>query len=253
MNKLLKLNLGAMIDLVFLEIRKKSLNTAIGWLWSLVNPLFQVGLIFFITTVVFKSDRPNLAVWLLTTMSTWVAVQSALLKASSTAVSRRSLIQNSNISIRKLVLIDVLVELTILLPFQLIGTVLVLFSGREAWRLSLLFPVLLVTICFSYFLGLFLACITPWFRDVPYIVGLGLQIVFWASPVVYSRYEVSGLLRTVMDWNPFTYILELTQFVFQGNAWTPASLVAPVAICIVVALLAETFTNNFYKKSVVFL
>lgn len=245
--------LRSILELVFLEIRRKSLNTAIGWLWSLVNPLVQISIIFFITTVVFKSERPNLIIWLLTTMSTWVAIQASVIKASNTAISRRALIQNTSISIKKLVLVETLVELAVLAPFYLVGIALLILQGDEKWRIVFVLPALLVIVAFTYFTGLIFACLTPWFRDVPYILGLGLQVVFWISPIVYSRYELTGILRTLMDWNPITYILEATQFVFQGNAWTYTSIAIPVVICLILYFVSNLFANIVFPKSVVLL
>jgi len=246
-------SIRSILELVILEIRRKSLSTANGWVWSLVNPLFQICIVFFITTVVFKSERPDLAIWLLTTMSTWVAIQSAVIKASNTAITRKSLIQNTQISIRKLVFVETLVELAILIPFFLIGMVLLLAVGEEKWRIIFVIPILLIIVSFSYFSGLIVACLTPWFRDIPYILGLGLQAIFWISPVVYARYETSGTLRILMDWNPMTYILEITQFVFQGNAWTYMSLAVPILICILLYFTSSVVVKKVFPKSVVLL
>lgn len=246
-------NVRSTLELVFLEIRRKSLGTGIGWLWSLVNPLVQICIVFFITTIVFKSERPDLVIWLITTMATWVAVQAAVVKSSSTAITRKSLIQNTKISIKKLVFVETLVELAVLAPFYLIGIALLMAIGEEKWRIIFVVPVLAVIVTFSYFSGLIVACLTPWFRDVPYILGLAMQVLFWISPVVYARYETSGILRTLMDWNPMTYILELTQFIFQGNSWTYVSLALPAFICVILYLVSNIVVKKVFPRSVILL
>jgi lipopolysaccharide transport system permease protein len=249
----LLVRLRSLSHLLLLELRKKNLNTAVGWLWSLVNPLVQIGIIYFITTIVFASNRPNLEIWLLTTMSTWVAVQGALIRASSTMLTRSALLLNSTIRVQKLVLLDVLVELVILVPFYVAGMILAVASGLPIWRLAFVLPLLFLVTCFAYFLGLLFATITPFFRDTPYILGVLLQVAFWLSPVIVSRYEISGVWRVLMDWNPFTYILESTQFVFLNNQWTPISLSVPILITLTISLIAVYVSKNLTKQAAVLL
>ncbi len=240
-------------QLLFLEIRKKSLNTSIGWLWSLFNPIVQMVIIYFVTTVVFRSQRENLALWLLTTMSTWVAVQSAIIKASNSAVSKRSLILNTRTRLEKIVILDVLSELVILIPFFTLGLVLATFSGINPYRFLYLGPALMIIISFSYVCGLLFASLTPLFRDIPYLIGILLQVIFWISPIISARREVDGLLRTLMDWNPLTYILESVQFVFQNSAWTPLSLMAPLFVCLALLPLAVYSSKQVFRRAVILL
>lgn len=237
-------------QLLFLEIRKRSLNTAIGWIWSLVNPTVQIAIIYFVTTVVFQVNRPNLALWLLTTMSTWVAIQAAILRGANSAVARRSLLLNTNVSLRKLVLIDVLSELCILIPFFFVGLILALSAGVDSWRFVFIVPSVLVIALFSYLMALAFASVTPIFRDIPYLLAIVLQVVFWISPVISARRETEGLLRTLMDWNPFTYVLETTQFVFQNNSWTIFSLLAPFIVCLLLFFPAMKLSERVFRRAV---
>ncbi len=84
--------------LAIFEIQKRSLNTYAGWTWSLMNPLAQMAILYFIMNFVFKSDIENMTLWLISSLTSWIIIQTALLKSCQSLVSRRALMQNNNIS-----------------------------------------------------------------------------------------------------------------------------------------------------------
>lgn len=74
------------------------------------------------------------------------------------------------------------------------------------WSL-LLFPfILLAGIFFGTTLGLFITPLGMLYKDIGRMITFALQFLMYVTPVVYAIPE-SGVMKTVMEWNPFTPII----------------------------------------------
>jgi lipopolysaccharide transport system permease protein len=235
------------------EIQKRSLNTYVGWIWSGINPLAQIALMYFIMTHVFKSAMPNILLWLVSGLSVWITIQATISRSCSSLISRRALMQNNNISPSLLVTADMLSELFILAPFYLIGVLVSFTYGTQSLSLLLIPLILLTLVGFLFGVCLTLATITPWLRDLPYLVGLGLQIAFWLTPIAYSRASMSGPVQLIVQINPFTYFIEWSQAIFLGKPIVAQQILVPVCLAFVSIVVGEYFSVKLGKKMVVHL
>lgn len=233
------------------EIQKRSLNTYVGWLWSGVNPLAQIALMYFIMTHVFKSTMPNILLWLVSGLAVWITIQTTISRSCNSLISRRALMQNNNISPSLLVTTDMLSELFILAPFYLIGILVSFAYGTQSLSLLLIPVILLTLVGFLFGVCLTLATITPWLRDLPYLVGLGLQIAFWFTPIAYSRASMSGPVQLIVQINPFTYFIEWSQAIFLGKPIVAPQILIPVCLAVVSILIGKYVTAKLGKKMVI--
>ena len=82
--------------------------------------------------------------------------------------------------------------------------------GNVGWTFLLGLPILLLLGCFSFGLSLVLGLGNIRYRDVGYLVGIGLQVLFYATPIVYTMETLPEGWRAVLRINPltsFTYSL----------------------------------------------
>jgi ABC-type polysaccharide/polyol phosphate export permease len=244
---------GISIRLAVFEIRRKSLNTFLGWTWGLINPILQILIVMFIMTFIAKSQIPNLPIWLLSSMATWLFMQSSIIKTSNSYVYRRGLIQNSDVEMRSLVKADVLSELFVVIPFYLLALLFVLLSGVAKASLMLIPVLIAIVFMFSYGVGLLVASLTVWFRDLPYVLGLSLQVTFWITPIAYARLNLTGPLRILIDYNPLTYILELTQEIFYKQEVRLHILLTACAVSLVALIIGNSFSNKSARKAAIYL
>ena len=83
---------------------------------------------------------------------------------------------------------------------------LVVYGVGFSWSL-LLFPLaILGAVLFGTTLGLLVTPLGMLYKDVGKMISFGLQFVMYATPVVYAIPE-SGLMRTIMLYNPTTYLI----------------------------------------------
>jgi len=128
-------------------------------------------------------------------------------------------------------LVDVLFALPVLL--------LMLGLGRGLTLSVLILPliVLLQLVLMAGFAWL-LAAASVFFRDMPNLVGVALLLIFYLTPVFYSRHNVPGEYAVILSVNPIGILIEAYRHVLLGTpgpAW--ATLGALSAFSLVTAVL----------------
>ncbi|CCV44198.1 ABC transporter permease [Yersinia enterocolitica] len=237
--------------LAIFEIQKRSLNTYAGWTWSLMNPLAQMAILYFIMNFVFKSDIENMTLWLISSLTSWIIIQTALLKSCQSLVSRRALMQNNNISSFLLVMADILSEVLVLAPFYIIGIIVSIYNGISLFNLMFIPVLFLFLIVFLFGLGLILATLTPILRDLPYLLGIVLQVAFWLTPIAYAKTHMTGVAAIIVTLNPFTHFILLSQAVFMGKQLTFSLFLIPFLLAGTALIIGILLSNSLGKKTVI--
>lgn len=81
----------------------------------------------------------------------------------------------------------------------------------------LLFPFLLfVLIALALGLGLFLSAVTVKYRDLSFLLGFGLQLLFFSTPILYPFKIIPVSLRDIIWFNPLVHLIESFRYIFTG-------------------------------------
>ena len=70
-------------------------------------------------------------------------------------------------------------------------------------------------------LALILSAVTVYFRDVEYLVGIGLTVLFFLTPILYPLSIVgeSSRLHLLLLLNPLTWLVTSYQRIWHDNQW----------------------------------
>jgi ABC-type polysaccharide/polyol phosphate export permease len=91
--------------------------------------------------------------------------------------------------------------------------------GNLGWQV-VLFPFLMVlAMMFSLGIGLIVSIYNVFLRDVQYLVTIGLQALFYATPIIYTLDLVPEQLfglpaQTIIRFNPMTQIVNFSRDIF---------------------------------------
>jgi ABC-2 type transport system permease protein len=184
--------------LVRRELKARYKDSSLGFLWSLLRPL-SILIVYYVAIGKFlgaERSIPDFAIYIFTGLLVWQLF--AEIVGSSTA----SIVNNAGL-VRKVYLPREIFPLsTVGGALFSFGTMMVILlaavlvvgripTGGRLWFLPLSLAVVLV---FATAIGLALAAINVYLRDVQYLVEISLTILFWASPVVYSWRLVHDIL-----------------------------------------------------------
>lgn len=88
------------------------------------------------------------------------------------------------------------------------------------YDLFLLFPVLVVILAgLGFGFGILISALTTKYRDLTFLVGFGVQLFMYATPVVYPLSVVPEEYRPYLLANPVTPVMEAFKYIFLGNGF----------------------------------
>ncbi len=173
--------------LVIRELRVRYKNSALGFFWSLLNPLVTV----MVMTVVFKYVMgmriANYSAYILVAYLPWTYFQFALLDSSQTLLVYMQVIRKIYFPRALLPLATMLANLIhFLLAMGVLFLYLYLYVGTPLqWGLLLLPIVILSQTLWVTGLSLLISAWNVFYEDVKYLVSVGLQLLFFLTPIIY--------------------------------------------------------------------
>jgi lipopolysaccharide transport system permease protein len=190
-----------------LAVRYK--GSALGLVWSLLNPLLMMAVYTVVFSHIVRVQLPhgNYPVFLLAGYLPWTFLAVSLQIGSTTLVANGGLISKVYFPREALPLsmtLANLVNLVIAIALLLVYAAYALSLG--AVGLISLIPLTAFLLAFTLGLTLLASIGMVYFRDVEFLLGVGLQVWFFLTPIIYTmtsvREQVHGPLRLVFELNP---------------------------------------------------
>lgn len=180
-----------------LKIRYK--NSALGFFWSLLNPLLTVMVMSFVLKNFMYKGTPSISAYILASYLPFLFFQLSVMDAAQTILVAMPLIKKIYFPREILPLASVISNFIHFVLAQLVffGYLLVvslLFPGMWPFQIGTIYlPVLLlISFCLSLGCAFFVAALNTFYEDVKYIVGVLLYLLFFACPVMYFSENVAN-------------------------------------------------------------
>jgi ABC-2 type transport system permease protein len=226
-------NLELLHALVFRELRSRYRGSYLGWLWALVRPLVMLGVYALIVGVFLGAARviPEFMIFIFVGLMAWNLFASIVTGSISGIVSSASLISKApfpRILIPTAALVVALVDTLFQVTVLAIGY-LIVGEWPAMQSLAYLVPAFLGVVLFGLAVGLILAALNVYIKDVSFLTDVGLQVGFWMCPIVYSYGFIVSAAETYgwsVAWVTRIYMLNpMANAVvgFQRGLWPPAS------------------------------
>lgn len=195
-------------ELVFRDLKAQYKSSLLGVAWSLLNPLLQLLVFVFLFRVVLPLGIDNYAAFAFTGVLAWSWFQLSTVTATTAITSHRDLIRRPGFPAAILPVITVTTYLIhLLLALPLLGGFILFSSGKipatALWLPLLLAIQFLFTLSFAYLL----ATANVLYRDTQHLVGVGLQLLFYFTPVFYSARLVPEKYQAIYQLNPLLHLV----------------------------------------------
>ena len=223
------------------DLKVRYSTSFLGYFWSILDPLVMAAIYWFVFTVIFQrgiGHEPYI-VFLLTALLPWTWFNGSVSDSTRAFIKESKLIRSTRIPrtiwVARLVLSKG-IEFIVSIPVIILFALLTLGTSQPA-RLHievLLVPIaILIQAVLTLGVGLIVAPLVVFFRDLERAVKLGLRFMFYASPVVYGLVNVPEALRPYAALNPMSGILSIYR-----SAFFPAELnLFDVLVSAVISLL----------------
>jgi ABC-2 type transport system permease protein len=196
-----------LVGLIRKDLKVKYQGSALGFLWSLANPLLLLGVYTFVFQVVLKANIPKFGFFLLSGLLVWNLFAGSVAFSTDAVVGNAGLVKKVRFPLNVLPLTPVGFNL-VHFALQLLVLVLVMlvagFTHFLGWGLLLAIPAIGVAVLLTVALSFLVAALNVRYRDTKHLVEVLLMAGFWVNPIVYS---VSLVKPHLHGWHEFAYYL----------------------------------------------
>lgn len=234
----LELNLGEVYryrDLIWLFVKRnlktRYKQTILGPLWFVIQPLMSsvIHTLVFGTIAGLSTDGvPQFLFYLIGSVS-WGLFSGCLTSTSNTFVANSGVF--GKVYFPRLVtpistVITQAFDFLIQFGIFLIMCLIFFLSGQNTFQITwaaLLLPVLMLQMALlGMGFGIIISSLTTKYRDLQILVGFGVQLFMYITPVVYSANSLgTGTLYTALMLNPVSSIVEIFRYGWLGAGSTP--------------------------------
>lgn len=226
-------------------IRARYQQSLLGGLWIIVQPLAAVVMFSIIFTLFVPVDTGDVPypVFSFIAVTPWLLLANSLNDMAISLVANMQLVTKIYFPREILPISSMFARLLdfFVAFFLLIG--LMLLFRMPIFTLGWFFLplILIIQLALIAGLGLILAAANVFYRDVGPLLGLGIQIWFYASPIIYPITMVPERLRPVYNLNPMAGIIEAYRAVLLYNTLPPPSLYISAVIAAVLFVIGYAF------------
>jgi lipopolysaccharide transport system permease protein len=253
-------------DLLWLLVKRDFVSfykqTILGPLWFFIQPLF--------TTIIFTFIFGNLAglstdglpqpLFYMAGITAWNYFADCLTKTSTVFKDNANifgkvyfprLIMPLSIVVSNLVRFGV----QMLLFFVMIAYYLFLNEKGAGFHINayvLLFPVLVLMMALlGLGLGLIITAMTTKYRDLAFLITFGVQLMMYATTVIYPLSAAPAKYKWLIELNPMTGIIEAFRYGFLGEGVLTMSTLGYSVIVTLVSLIFGVVIFNKTEKTFV--
>jgi lipopolysaccharide transport system permease protein len=230
------------------NIRARYQQSVLGWFWAVLQPTAQVAIYTVVFTLVVRIDTEQIpyVIFSYVAMVPWTLLSSSLTDMSNSLVDNMTLV-NKIYFPREI--LPIAAMLARLMDFGVAAVLVVVLMVMYRVPLNpvgfLFLPIiLLIQLVFMLGIGLATAAANVFIRDIRSLILLGLQLWFYASPIIYPVTAVPENLQPYYYLNPMTGIIEAYRDVLLRSQM-PGNYLLPAAIISVVVFV---FGYWFFKR-----
>jgi ABC-type polysaccharide/polyol phosphate export permease len=194
------------------ELRTRYKKSVLGWAWSLLNPLTQMLIFSVIFLVIFKavpqvgdpSGLQNFPLYFLTGLLPFNFFSISVGVSMGAVQGGSSLIKKVQFPHEHLVFSVVVAQFVTLLIEMVVLTAAMLLAGNDVlpWLPVMLLLLLLLAV-FTTGVALALSAANVFYHDVNYLWGILVQILFYATPVIWNPATVGvPWLSKIANYGP---------------------------------------------------
>ncbi|WP_159600894.1 ABC transporter permease [Agromyces humi] len=219
------------------DLKVRYSTSALGYVWSVLDPLVMAGIYWFVFTQVFQrpvGTEPYI-VFLLSALLPWMWFNGAVSDSTRAFLKDAKLVRSTMIPrtiwVNRIVLskgIEFLLALPVLALFAIV------FGAQVGWQLVLFPLAIALQAILTAGVALIVAPLVVFFRDLERAVKLILRFLFYASPIIYGVTNLPPELHLWAAFNPLTGIFGLYRSGFFPDEldWFNVAIAAVMSIAI---------------------
>jgi len=205
---------GILFNFAITDLKIRYRNSVLGILWSVIEPLLLLGVLFFVFSTMFKFEIENFPIYLLSGIVTWNFFKNGTSIALSSLTNRSSLITQIYFP-RSIPALSAAVTAFIMLLTELVvlGIFMAVLGFIPPLTIIFLIPIFLLAFFLIVGISLPLSVLNVKYKDVEFIWGVILQAGFFLTPIFYQFDMMPESVRNILQFSPMVQIVTMVHHV----------------------------------------
>lgn len=252
-------NLSLIRELVASDFKLRYQNSVLGYLWSLLRPLMLFGILYLVFTyfVPVAKDIENFPSYLLLGLVMWTFFVEATASGLHSITGRGDLVRKVSIPKYTIVISTTISAFVNFCLNMIIVFIVMAIDGVDVRPNIVLAPIFIAELlALAMALSFLLSALYVKLRDISHIWDVILQVMFYATPLIYLLGKIPEKFAKVVSLNPLAQIIQDTRSVMitpqtmttkqvYGSQLIGRAL--PMAIIIVLSVLAIWYFRRSSK------
>lgn len=236
------------------EIRGKYKNSALGVVWTFLNPLLQLLVYAIIFPLILKTTQPYYVIFVCVGLIPWTFFTTSVAQSAWTIIANGNIVKKVYfpreilpISIVTSGMVNFLISTLIILAFCFI-------YGLGITKYVVFFPlILIIQYILQLGIALILSAFTVYFRDLEHFIQIILQVMFYATPIVYSSETIPEAFKFIINLNPMAHIINGYRAIFYNQTMPDFKalgilLVISIAVCVIGYFIFRKLQKGFAEE-----
>lgn len=197
------------ISLVRRDLRGRYKGSVLGFMWTFLNPLFQLIVYTIVFSVIMKNGIDKFYLFLFVALVPWMFFSTSVSNGSKCIISQQDMVKKIYFPREVLPISFVLSQFFNMLFSFIVIFFVIIISGVGFSFKALCFLPLIMIIEFLLALGIafLVSSVTVYFKDLEYILTIITMAWMYMTPIVYSQDMVPERFKSLYYLNPMTSII----------------------------------------------
>lgn len=227
-------------SLVRRDLKGRYKGSALGFLWTFINPLLQLGVYTLVFSVIMRNGIEDYYLFLFVALIPWIFFSTSLSGGSSCIWAQKDMVKKIYFPREVLPISFVTSQFVNMLLSLIVVFVVLIVSGKGLNPIAMLYlpVIMLVEYLMALSVAMLSSAITVYLRDVEYILGIITMAWQFLSPVMYSVEQVPEKMLPLFNLNPMTpVIVAYRDILYYGEAPKLETLIHAVVFGVVVLII----------------
>lgn len=190
-------------------------QSILGVLWSLVLPLAQLIVLVFLFDIVVPLNIDAYPVFVFGALLPWTWFSTCLGSAGNLFIQNRDLVRRPHFVPAVLIIVNTLSNLlNYVVAMPILFGMLIFYGKTLTWALLTLPLLILIQGILIVSLGLMIATLNVFYRDIQHMMSMMLMLLFYLTPVFYRSQSAAENYRILYTYSPLAILIQNYRAIF---------------------------------------
>lgn len=238
------------------ELKTEVINSYLGWMWMILEPLAFMLIYTFIAQIIFKSSVDYFPVFVFIGLSIWNFFNKMVTVSVKLVANNRDTVTKVYLPKWVLLIVKMGVNLfKMMVSFLLVFIFMIIYQVPITWNVLWFVPILLVSIIFTFGVSTLVMHVGVFIEDLSNLVNIGLRMLFYMTGIFFdisSRIHNEVYRTILLDVNPLAnFIYNMRNVLIYSTPpvgmWTLIWFFISIWICVYGINTIYKYENTYVK------